>query len=154
MVLLALVVERVRIGVQRNWHGSLRKRCSCRDRSWGRRLVFYAEDYTFPILVGNVPGKRPPAVARTAKANFVLGVVDEARDRAARADSPTREDIQESHSIEIQRIHVLPVGAGIIGNIFTVGSDGQPPPIIDGSHSRSVAARLLRGESPSFPAIQ
>src|SRR5438445_10626942 len=48
---------------------------------------------------------------------------------------------------------MLPVGAGVIGEVFTAGSDGHPPPIIDMSHSGAVPAGLLRSELPGFASI-
>src|SRR5438552_8297288 len=48
---------------------------------------------------------------------------------------------------------MLPVSAGVIGEVFAAGSDGHPPPIIDMSHSGAVAAGLLRSELPGFASI-
>src|SRR5580700_3828295 len=86
--------------------------------------------------------------------NFVSVVIDEARDGAVGPDGPPGPDVQESHGIEIQRIRALPVDAEITANVFAVGSDGHPPPIIDVSHSGAVAANLLRRELPRLALVE
>src|SRR5437764_10831782 len=53
-----------------------------RQKAGDRCLGFNAGDYTFSILVGNVCGNRLLPAVRTAKTNFVWGVIDEARDGA------------------------------------------------------------------------
>src|SRR6267378_3401262 len=91
-------------------------------------------------LVGNGGSWLRPAAMRPAVTNFVSVVIDEARDGAVWSDGPAGPDVEDSHGIEIQRIGVLPVDAEITADVFAVGSDGHPPPIIDVGHSGAVAA--------------
>jgi len=65
--------------------------------------------------------------------NFVLIVIDEARDSAVGSNGPAGPNVQESHGIEIQRIRVLPMGPGITADVFAVGTDGHPPPSSTGA---------------------
>src|SRR4029077_9174364 len=103
--------------------------------------------------VGNVQGSRPLVVARTAVTNFVLLVIDEAHDRPVGTDGPSREHIQESYGIEIQRIRALPVRAIVVAEIFSIWSDSHPPSTVDLSDSGAVAARLLCSELPGFASV-
>src|SRR5947199_3785052 len=93
IVFLTLVAERFPIGVRKIWHGSLRKRFSCRDRSWGSSSRFQRGRVYLLCSLGKVDGSQSCRAIRTAETNFVLRVIDEVRDGAVGPDSPTREDI-------------------------------------------------------------
>ena len=104
-------------------------------------------------LVGNGGSCRLPVAMRPAVMNFVSVVIDEARDGAVWSDGPAGPNVENSHGIEIQGIGALPVDAKITGDVFAVGSDGHPLPIIDVVHSGAVAAGLLRRKLPGLAFV-
>jgi len=96
---------------------------------------------------------RAAAAMWLAARNLVSWMIDEAREGAVWSDGPAMLDVCDCDGIKIQRIGVLPVDAEITADVFAVGSDSHPPPIIDVSHSGAVAAGLLWRELPGLALI-
>src|SRR6266403_1671716 len=101
-------------------------------------------------LVGNGRSCRLLVAMRPAVMNFVSVVIDEARDGAVWSDGPTGPDVENSHGIEIQRIGVLPVAAGLLrgklpGFAFVAG--------IRGDAGRARVILIITANSNDFPFI-
>ena len=86
--------------------------------------------------------------------SLVLVVIDESRDGAASTDGPAVREVEDSDSIEIQRIGMLPVSAVITGNVFAGWADGHPTSIVNVSHGGPETAGLFGSELPSQSVVR
>src|SRR3984893_9096679 len=92
-------------------------------------------------------------VLRGAIAGRQAVVVEEARNRALRSDSPARAEIQEGHGIQVESIEVLPVHGKILANVCARRSDSHDQRGLDAGDSRAIAAGLFGKQLPGRASV-
>ena len=67
-------------------------------------------------------------------ANFVIVMIDEARDSAVGTHGPARQRVKQDDSIEVERISPPPVNAMVITQFFPGGPDREKYVVINNNY--------------------